>query len=458
MNVWDKLLVLWRYAQMRRKRRWRSREAFDRWREARVVRQLGIVRRRSSFYRSLWGTLPNRRWREFPAIDKQRMMAHFDTLNTVGVRKADAFALALEAERTRDFTPMLGGVTVGLSSGTSGNRGLFLVSRAERLAWTGAVLARVLPRSLVRRQRIAFFLRANSNLYDSVGGSRLEFCFYDLLDPLEAHVQRLKLQQPTLLVAPPSMLRVLADERLAGRLPLRPERLVSVAETLDPLDRRAIEAAFGQLVHQVYQCTEGFLAHTCKFGTLHLNEDIVYIEKEYVDREQGKFVPIITDFSRLAQPVVRYRLNDLLVERQTPCPCGSLFTAIERIEGRCDDIYYLRAVRGEGLVRVFPDFITRAVIGASERIASYRTVLHSPDFLEVTLELDNGCGWKQEQEQERLAVEAAVRAALQALCERLQCRLPQLQFTPYDFTPGERKLRRVERRFTIEFSEAGLIR
>lgn len=48
-------------------------------------------------------------------------------------------------------------MTVGLSSGTSGNRGLFLVSEREQDAWTGTVLAKLLPGGLWRKARIAFF-------------------------------------------------------------------------------------------------------------------------------------------------------------------------------------------------------------------------------------------------------------------------------------------------------------
>ena len=44
------------------------------------------------------------------------------------------------------------------------------------------------------------------------------------------------------------------------------------------------------------------------------------------------FYPIITDFKRTSQPIYRYRLNDILVEEKSPCPCGSVFTRIAKIE------------------------------------------------------------------------------------------------------------------------------
>ncbi|WBV66998.1 hypothetical protein PGH44_06835 [Legionella pneumophila] len=52
---------------------------------------------------------------------------------------------------------MINNIAVGLSSGTSGSRGLFLVSEQERDAWAGIILAKAMPNGLRSRERIAFF-------------------------------------------------------------------------------------------------------------------------------------------------------------------------------------------------------------------------------------------------------------------------------------------------------------
>jgi putative adenylate-forming enzyme len=229
---------------------------------------------------------------------------------------------------------------------------------------------------------------------------------------------------------------MLADAYTSGTLTAVPDKIISVAEVLDPLDRKVLEHVFGQIVHQVYQCTEGFLGATCRFGTLHLNEDIVHIEKEFIDPATRRFVPIITDFSRTSQPVIRYRLNDILTEAAVPCACGSPFTSIERIEGRCDDtLYFPHRQTGEA-VPVFPDFVTRAVIAASPNIEHYRVVQRGNGTLEVSLRL-GGEGMQQ--------VEAEVQRELMKLGARLECSVPEIRFVPYTFEPGITKLRRVER-------------
>lgn len=431
---WTTLTTIGYFLRTRCGPRWRSRAALEAWQDRQVRRHLRWVLARSPFYRAHFAGHPPERWQELPTIDKGLMMAHFDELNTVGAQREEAFALARQAEASRDFTPTLGGVTVGLSSGTSGNQGLFLVSPHEQAAWAGVVLGKLLPHSLLAPHRIAFFLRASSNLYQQVGQGRLQFRFFDLLEPLALHLERLEQFQPTVLVAPPSMLRLLAE----APAQIRPGKVISVAEVLEEVDRQVIGRAFGQPVHQVYQCTEGFLGATCEHGTLHLNEDLAVIQKEYLDRDLGKFVPVITDFSRTSQPIIRYRLNDILTERRAPCPCGSVFTAIERIEGRCDDLFYLPGLDGV-LQPLFPDFVSRAVAGASPAVLEYRVVQQGADQVDVHLRLADGAN--------RPEVEAAITGALTALCRRMSLQPPAIRHLSYAFTPGGRKLRRVERRF-----------
>ena len=111
-----------------------------------------------------------------PIIDKEVMMEHFDTLNTVHISKKEAFHVAFEAE-DRNFTPTIRNITVGLSSGTSGNRGVFLVSEEEQTLWAGSIIGKVLPSSILHKHTIAFFLRANSNLYEATKISESHFIF-----------------------------------------------------------------------------------------------------------------------------------------------------------------------------------------------------------------------------------------------------------------------------------------
>jgi len=332
---------------------------------------MALVTEYSPFYAAYAGA-PLCDW---PQMDKARMLANFGRINTVGLQLEDVMAAALAAERSRDFTPTLRGYTVGLSSGTSGRRGAFVVSGQERAAWAGTLLAKALPGGLFDPgQRVALLLRANSNLYETIRLPWLRFQFFDLFQPFADTIAALADYRPTIVVAPAQVLRELALGRRRGTVP-RPFTAVSVAEVLDARDRALIEDAFGP-VHELYQATEGFLGATCSQHRLHLNEAYLHVEQEWLPPAadgRRRFVPVITDFSRLTQPIVRYRLDDILVASEAPCSCGNVELAIDAVEGRCDDALHLPQRLG-GRVTVFADVVHRILAQALPLEAEYQLV------------------------------------------------------------------------------------
>jgi putative adenylate-forming enzyme len=441
-----RLVILWHFLKTRwMQQRFSSRQSLEIWQEKQVQKLLKQVLQGSKFYRRHFGTLQLHQWRQIDCVSKNELMKHFDDWNTAGISLEQALQLATHAEASRDFSPMIGDIAVGLSSGTSGNRGMFLVSQAERQAWAGALIAKILPDCWKQSERIALFLRADNHLYQSLNqGGRLRFRYFDLMDSIERHIASLSQYKPTVLVGPPSLLRLLATAQAENRLTIQPQQVISVAEVLEPLDANWIQHVFGQKIHQVYQCTEGFLAATCRLGTLHLNEDILVIEKEYIDSQAGKFIPIITDFRRYTQPIIRYRLNDILTERKSSCPCGSIFTAIEGIEGRCDDLFYFKTIHSDKLVPIFPDFIRRAIILSSPYISEYLVKQVSTERLEIALRLIS--------EQQHL-IQNAVSSALLELFRQHNCHPPNIQFVPCPTQPDSmKKLRRIQRDFELEGS------
>jgi putative adenylate-forming enzyme len=323
---------------------------------------------KSPFYASFASM---RSLQDFPIMDKSSFMSHFNQINTCGITLKKALQVAEQAENHRDFSPTINGITVGLSSGTSGNKGVFLASEDERAQWVALVLDRVIGFSF-RKRKVAFFLRANSNLYESVNSRSLSFHFFDLLKPLSGQVEKLDELKPNILVGQPSLLIELSEAVIEGRLNLSLDKIISVAEVLTPEDKSRLEKVFGQIIHQVYQSTEGFLAATCEEGRLHFNEDFLMIEKKYLDKEKTKFHPIITDLLRRSQPIIRYELNDILTEFKN-CSCGNKMTAIDMIEGRADDILIFLDDLGEK-VKIFPDFFRRAIIMSDTEIEDYALI------------------------------------------------------------------------------------
>lgn len=420
------------YARTRWFGRFTDRGRLLAWQREKVAAHLRRIHRSSPYYNSRISEQDAGRLEAWPVMDKAAMMASFDDLNTAGLRLAPLMAGALAAEASRDFPVDDSRFTAGLSSGTSGHRGIFVASREEQLEWAGTMLAKALPRGLLHPARIALFLRANNALYNRCRGRRIDFRYFDLLVPVAEQIAALEEFAPTVLAAPPGLLRQLAEHGAR----FRPERIFSIAEVLEPADAMAIEAAFQRPVHQIYQATEGFLGISCGHGNLHLNEDIFHFEMEALD-DRGRVTPIVTDFRRRTQPILRYRLNDLLVLQPDPCPCGSPFLRLDRIEGRCDEVLSFLHSDGHTMVPVFPDFLRGAVLQAGPAIAEYRIVQTGPSALTVELRTTPSAA--------ESAIESEVRHHLARLFACLHLAPPAVRFAAWQPAGPLEKRRRILR-------------
>jgi len=366
--------MLWHYFRARRLS-FPDRAALEHWQARQLRRFARRVMAKSPFY-APYQSLPLSAW---PVCDKALMMADFDRMNTAGLSVDALLACALKSERERDFAPKVGRFSVGLSSGTSGRRGVFVVSPQEQRIWAGGMLAKMLPRGLLSGERVALFLRADNHLYHSVNTRWLSLEFFDLFAAFEHHLQTLPQFSPTIIVAPAQVLRALALAVQRGELVLKVRRVISVAEVLEPQDRQLLTEVFGD-VAEVYQATEGFLAATCSHGRLHLNEEFIHIEPEWID--ERRFTPVITDFTRRTQPVIRYRLDDVLVAAADPCPCGRPTRVLDAIEGRRDDQLLLRNLKG-GEQGVFADVCSRAIARTLPLTSDYRLVQSGEQSLQL---------------------------------------------------------------------------
>ena len=425
----ERLAVVWYFIRARYLQHFRTRKALRSYQKQRVLRQLAYFKEHSPYFKAL-SVHSFEDFRKLPLMNKGFMMEHFNALNSVGIDRDEALSLAIDGEKQREFSKKLGGISVGLSSGTSGARGLFLVSDRERALWAGTVLAKFLPKGKLFGHRIAFFLRADNNLYETIDSKLIRFRYFDLLKDMGENLSELADYRPTLLVAPPSVLLGIARAMERGELRINPEKVISVAEVLRAEDAAYLKAQFGlSVIHQAYQCTEGFLGYVCECGNFHLNEELVLIEREYLD--ETRFVPIVTDFTRQSQPIVRYRLNDILVEKRGHCPCGNPATMIRYIEGREDDVFYFAGIRQKE-VAVFPDFISRCVIYA-EGVQNYKVVQDGRAHVTVFLERESS------------ATAAQIRREFARLAEKMKFHCPEIAFAPYvpDF---QRKMKRVERK------------
>ena len=413
MSRADLLAAAASYAHVRTfRRRHRTRAAVERWQSRRIERWLAYHARRVPAFADM---PPGTPLSELPVMTKTDLMAAFASYNVAGIDAAQGWQ-AFETTKSID------GYVVGASTGTSGNRGLFVISQTERYRWLGAILAKGLPDFWRRRDRVAVLLPLDTPLYDTANATgRLLLRFFDTSAPLNTHRDALARFDPTVLIAPPRVLRGL----VALELPLRPRAVFSAAEKLEAFDRAAIEAGFATPLREIYMASEGLFAVSCRHGRLHLAEDCMLFELE--DRGGGRVSPLITDFSRTTQIMLRYRMNDLLVMDDAPCPCGSPLRVVREIVGRVDDVFHLRSTTG-GTVELTPDILRNAIVDADRAITDFRLVQTAPDYVELHLETGNA---------------DAVTARLAALFARHGC-APQVGVRFRDLAPLEPgKLRRV---------------
>jgi phenylacetate-coenzyme A ligase PaaK-like adenylate-forming protein len=172
--------------------------------------------------------------------------------------------------------------------------------------------------------------------------------------------------------------------------------------------------------------TEGAIGLSCRENRLHVQEDLMAIQ---LFDQDGRPTPdgepchrlIVTNLVYLGLPIIRYELNDLISLDPEPCPCGSSFRVIGRIQGRSDDLFWGCRQDREDLQYIFPDYISRAIITSSEGIEEYQAIQVSPDEVRVTIlpSKDNCAGREDE-------IVEAVSAGIREVFWKYRCHAPEV--------------------------------
>lgn len=324
---------------------------------------------RSPFYQRFHKGLFDCPLQELPVLTKAMVMGNFNELVT-------DCAIRLEEVRAhmandREGKRFLNRYWVTATSGSTGHPGVFLFNRSE-WATVVATLGRAhewagVPMTPTHRMKMASVasLTSGSPWHMSAQVAKtfnsrwmsawMPTLSFDAAQPLAEIVQRLNDWQPHLLAGYASMMRILADEQLAGRLRIQPHMIIPGSEVLTDETRRRIEAAWGHPPFNAYGATEGgggLAAETSDHTGLYLYEDNVIFEvvdeayRPVLPGEYGDKVLITVLFSR-TQPLIRYELSDS-VRLAADAGSGRLpFARIDGIQGRTEDILRLPGVSGE---------------------------------------------------------------------------------------------------------------
>lgn len=378
--------------------------------------------------------------KKLPIINKKIMMDNFDHLNTVSLSKDEVLAVAVEKELNKDYLGYYKDeFVIGLSSGTSGNKGLYITPKAltERLPFVflarSGIPLRYLP------FKILFMLRVFSQGFNDINSPIISLNYLSTMTPVDEIIKEINHRKINILMAPPSLCRMLLPVAHLIRKPLK--MIVTYAEVLEKEEKTRLSEVFGCRVIEIYQGSEGQFASACSHGNLHINEDLIYVElldEDYQDVNTPHIAAshmIATNLVNLAQPLIRYEMNDLIV-LDDPCPCGSSFRTIEKILGRNDDILYFKKKDGS-IQHIFPDLFSRWIITSSENIREYKVIQHMDHSLMILLDPITS----REQNELILQVETRLKTELSAY--NVECHM-NIRCEPISLPENRSKYKRFE--------------
>jgi phenylacetate-coenzyme A ligase PaaK-like adenylate-forming protein len=336
---------------------------------------------RSPFYAKHFRAIDPERLelRQLPTLSKAAMMANFDRLVTdPRLQRAELEQFVSDPNRLGRW--YLGEYAVSRTSGTQGPAALIVQDRRMMellfaLQMTRGTVFRTrwrhIAQRLWRRVRLAA-LTIGRGFYPSAAAlayappatrAFVDRLWLTQVEPLEPVVEELNRFRPNVLLAYANVLEILAREELAGRLRLSRDgvlrQVINVSEPLSEGARRLISSAFGLPVTNNYATGECMALCTgCPQGHgMHLQADWAILE--VVDRHHRPVEPgrpgekvLLTNLYNTVQPILRYEVADVVTLSPAPCPCGSPLPAVLQVEGRTDEVLWIRA--GDRYRRVHP--------------------------------------------------------------------------------------------------------
>ena len=354
-----------------------------------------------------------------PPVTKVELMEHFDDVVTdPSVRKEDV--LKHISDLGNIGKPFLGRYMVWTTSGTTGVPGIFL----EDKNWDAVITAVNVLRmggEWYTMDVIRGMMKAGGNSASVFAGNG-HFLGVTMLErqrnsnrsrgkrirlvpvtlPIHEIVKQLNELQPAMFSGYASVLGLLAQEQLEGRLNIHPSIVISSAEPLSPENRALIQQAFGVPPRNNYGCSEGgVMGYECNHGRMHINADWVLFEPVDADHNpipagQLSDRTLITNLANRVMPIIRYELGDRVTLLPEKCDCGITLPVV-KVEGRTDEILRFRSSSGQS-IPVLP-LALWSVLKETPGVLKFQAIQTAPDVLKIRLEAKHAeeCEqvWKQ---------------------------------------------------------------
>jgi len=293
---------------------------------------------------------------ELPILNKSTLMEHWDRIVTdprLRLRDVEAHLASEHAG-----TLLLGEYRVCATSGTTGERAIVAYDRAGWCQVVANILRFVAMSGAPADSRLIGVgaptpLHLTNRAFAELRAGRADAPRLSVMTPLPEVVGALNAYQPELVATYPSFLRRLFEEQDAGRLRIRPQKLVSTAEILVQEVRDMARRAWEADILDGYGCTEGgVLGSECPaVAGIHVAEDLLVFEA--VDEDGHAMSPgtpsarvLLTTLFNRVLPLIRYEISDIVTMADGTCPCGRPFARVASISGRSEEYLWLRAIVG----------------------------------------------------------------------------------------------------------------
>lgn len=366
-----------------------SRERLEAYQRERLQSLLRYAVDRSPYYRDVLGhDALGADLAELPTLPKPLLMEELDRVVTdPRLRLADLNRFLSAADGGRLF---LDEYRVFSTSGTSGVPGLFLYSQEEFAHWIAVALRTLARLGVTGRMRFVGVgapsaLHLSQQMIAVLQGGGSDAPRVSVTTPLDEMVAALNRYEPDVIGGYPSVVALLAEEQLEGRLRISPEVVFTTSEVLTEDAAVRIERAWVKPMEGYFSTEVPVIAGGSPDDVgLHVSEEAIF---EVVD-EDGRPVPpgepgakvLLTNLVNRTQPLIRYELLDSVRLADGADASGRPFDRIAQIDGRSDDVLRLPAENG-GDVAVHP-YRLRAPFVRLLDVLQYQ-VVHRTDGLTV---------------------------------------------------------------------------
>ncbi len=217
----------------------------------------------------------------------------------------------------------LGEYRVFSTSGTSGVPGLFVYSQAEFAHWVGVFIRSFARLGMTPATRIVGVgapsaLHLSQQVIAAMQAGRSGAPRISVMTPLHEMIPALEAYQPEVIGGYPSVISLLAEEQLRGRLAIAPRVVLTTSEVLTDDAAWRIEAAWTKPVQGYFSTEVGVIASgSLDHVGMHVSEEAIV---EVVDDANHPVPPgtlgarvLLTNLVNLSQPLIRYELSDAVL-------------------------------------------------------------------------------------------------------------------------------------------------